>query len=87
MLKEVIATCEKHGTHLTACGEMASYPAGCCLLMALGATNFSVQPDAIHHVRHAISRCNVAALRTALPVLFDLDSADEVEQKMQSLDT
>jgi phosphoenolpyruvate-protein phosphotransferase len=86
MLKEVIATCEKHGTHLTACGEMASDPAGCCLLMALGAMNFSVQPDAIHHVRHAISRCNVAALRTALPVLFDLESADKVEQKMQSLD-
>ena len=58
---------------------------GCSLLAALGATNFSVQPDAIHHVHHAILKLNVAALRTILPPLFDLESADEVEQKIQSL--
>jgi phosphoenolpyruvate-protein kinase (PTS system EI component) len=83
MLKEVISSCEKHGTHLTVCGEMASDPAGCCLLAALGATNLSVQPDAIHLVRDAISKLNVAALRTILPELFDLESADEVEQKIK----
>jgi phosphoenolpyruvate-protein phosphotransferase (PTS system enzyme I) len=85
MLKQVIATCKSHGTHLTVCGEMASDPTGCSLLAALGATNFSVQPDAIHHVHHAISKLNVAALRTMLPSLFNLESADEVEQKIQTL--
>jgi phosphoenolpyruvate-protein kinase (PTS system EI component) len=85
MLKDVISSCEKHGTHLTVCGEMASDPRGCCLLAASGATNFSVLPDGIHHVRHALSKLNVAALRTALPALFDLESADEVEQKIQTL--
>jgi phosphotransferase system enzyme I (PtsI) len=85
MLKEVIATCENHGKHLTVCGEMASDPVGCCLLAASGATNLSIQPDAIHHVRHAISKLNVAALRTILPTLFDLESADEVEQKTRML--
>jgi phosphotransferase system enzyme I (PtsI) len=85
MLNEVISSCEKHGTHLTVCGEMASDPQGCCLLAASGATNFSVLPDGIHHVRHALSKLNVAALRTALPALFDLESADEVEQKIQTL--
>jgi phosphoenolpyruvate-protein kinase (PTS system EI component) len=85
MLKEVISCCKNHGTHLTVCGEMASDPMGCSLLAALGATNFSVQPDAIHHVHHAILKLNVAALRTILPPLFDLESADEVEQKIQSL--
>jgi phosphoenolpyruvate-protein kinase (PTS system EI component) len=85
MLKEVISSCKNHGTHLTVCGEMASDPMGCSLLAALGATNFSVQPDAIHHVRHAISKLNVAALQTILPPLFDLESADEVEQKIRTL--
>lgn len=85
MLKEVISSCNNHGTHLSVCGEMASDPTGCSLLTALGATNFSVQPDAIHHVHRAISKLNVAALRAMLPPLFDLESADEVEQKMQTL--
>jgi len=85
MLKELILICEKHGKHLVVCGEMASDPLGCCLLMASGAMNLSIQPDAIHHVRHAISKRNVAALRTILPTLFDLESADEVEQKIQAV--
>jgi phosphoenolpyruvate-protein phosphotransferase len=85
MLHEAISACEKHGTRLTACGEMASDPVGCCLLAALGALNLSVQPDAIHRVRHAVSKCEVGALRAALPVLFDFDSSEEVEQKMETL--
>jgi len=84
MLQEVISSCNNHGTHLSVCGEMASDPTGCSLLAALGATNFSVQPDAIHHVHRAILKLNVAALRAMLPPLFDLESADEVEQKMQT---
>jgi phosphoenolpyruvate-protein kinase (PTS system EI component) len=85
MLKEVIASCGKQGKELTVCGEMASDPAGCCLLAALGATNLSIQPDAVHQVREALSKLNVAALRAILPTLFDLESADEVEQKIRSL--
>jgi phosphoenolpyruvate-protein kinase (PTS system EI component) len=85
MLNNIITTCEKHGKHLTACGEMASHPAGCCLLAALGAVNLSVQPDAIHHVRHSLSKLNASALRTMLPALFDLESADEVERKIRTL--
>jgi phosphotransferase system enzyme I (PtsI) len=85
MLKGVIAACEHSNTHLTVCGEMASDPAGCCLLAALGATNLSVQPDSVHQVRLAISKCNVTALRAVLPELFALEGADEVEQKLQTL--
>ena len=79
------ARLDKIGTHLTVCGEMASGPTGGCLLAALGATNLSVQPDAIHPVRFAISKLNVAALRTMLPPLFDLESADEVEEKIRTI--
>jgi phosphoenolpyruvate-protein phosphotransferase (PTS system enzyme I) len=86
MIKDIVTSCEKQGTHLTVCGEMASDPVGCCLLAALGATNLSVQPDAVHHVRHALSKRNLGALRAILPTLFGLESADEVEQKIQALD-
>jgi phosphoenolpyruvate-protein phosphotransferase len=85
MLKEVVASCENQGKELTVCGEMASDPVGCCLLAALGATNLSIQPDTVHQVREALSKLNVAALRAILPTLFDLESADEVEQKIRSL--
>jgi phosphoenolpyruvate-protein phosphotransferase len=85
MLKEVIFYCQKHNKNLTVCGEMASDPAGSCLLAALGATNLSVQPDAVHHVRHTLLKLNVSALRNALPGFFDLDSADVVEQKMKTM--
>jgi phosphoenolpyruvate-protein phosphotransferase (PTS system enzyme I) len=85
MLKDVIVACEKYGTHLTVCGEMASDPIGCCLLMALGATNLSVQPDLLQYVRIALSKLNVASLRANLPDLFGLECADEVEQKILTL--
>ncbi len=86
MLKDVIAACGNQGKELTVCGEMASDPAGCCLLAAMGATNLSIQPDTVHQVRDALSKLNVAALRTILPTLFDLESADEVEQKIKTID-
>jgi len=85
MLKDIIASCEDQGKELTVCGEMASDPAGCCLLAALGATNLSIQPDAVDHVRDALSKLNVTALRTILPTLLDLESADEVEQKIRAI--
>ncbi|MDD5673319.1 MAG: PEP-utilizing enzyme [Chitinivibrionales bacterium] len=85
MLKDVIAVCKGHATPLTACGEMASDPLGCRLLASLGATDFSVQPEAIPRVRDAVSKLNVAALQAILPALFDVENADEVEQKIRAL--
>jgi Phosphoenolpyruvate-protein kinase (PTS system EI component in bacteria) len=85
MLKEVIVSCENQSKELTVCGEMASDPLGCCLLAAMGATNLSIQPDAVHQVSQALSKLNVAGLRVIVPTFFDLESADEVEQKMQAL--
>ena len=81
----MIAACADHGKQLTVCGEMASDPTGCCMLAALGAKSLSIQPDAVHHVRHAISKLTVAALQDILPSLFDLDGADEVEQIIQTI--
>jgi phosphoenolpyruvate-protein kinase (PTS system EI component) len=86
MLKGLIVSCVKLNSHLTVCGEMASDPLGCCLLAALGAVNLSVQPDAIHSVRHSLSKVKVAVVRDLLPSIFDLESADEVEQKLKTLD-
>lgn len=82
MLCDIIAACERHNKPLTVCGEMASDPVGAALLMAAGAQNLSIQPDAVHHVHHALSKLNAGALRTLMPELLNLDSADEVEQKL-----
>ncbi|MBN1127995.1 MAG: phosphoenolpyruvate--protein phosphotransferase [Chitinispirillaceae bacterium] len=85
LLKGVVTACGKHSKHLTVCGEMASDTVGCCLLAASGAVNLSVQPDALHHVRHALLKLNLAGLRAALPALYDEESADEVEQKIRKI--
>jgi multiphosphoryl transfer protein len=85
LLKSVIDACGNIGRHCTICGEMASDPAGCRLLAASGATFLSVQPNAVPIVRNAIAKLNATALRTILPVLYDLDSADDVEQTIKAL--
>jgi phosphoenolpyruvate-protein kinase (PTS system EI component) len=51
----------------------------------LDARNISVQPDALHSVRQALSKLNVASLRTVLPTLFELEGANEVEKKIRML--
>jgi phosphoenolpyruvate-protein phosphotransferase len=78
-VSEVIKTCGNHGKHLTVCGDMASDPAGCCLLAAAGATIVSVQPVAIAGIRSALLKCNVGALQKLLPGMYNSESADEVE--------
>jgi phosphoenolpyruvate-protein kinase (PTS system EI component) len=85
IVKEVILTCKNNGKPLTICGEMASDPTGICLLVAMGATKLSAQPDALQRVSQAVSNLNTATLQTVLPELFGLDSADKVEQKMSTL--
>jgi phosphoenolpyruvate-protein kinase (PTS system EI component) len=85
ILHDVIGSCEKHGTHVTVCGEMASDAVGCSLLAALGVTNLSIQPEAIQPVREALLKLDVSAVRAILPELFELESADEVEKKLKSL--
>ncbi len=85
MLKNVITVCNNSGKHLVVCGEIASDPLGCSLLAALGATNVSIQPYAIHGVRNALAALDVASLQAALPQLLTLDSAEEVEDKLRSL--
>jgi phosphoenolpyruvate-protein kinase (PTS system EI component) len=85
IVKEVILTCKNNGKPLTICGEMASDPTGSRLLVAMGATKLSVQPDALQRVSQAVSNLNAAALQTILPEIFDLESADKVEQKMSTL--
>jgi len=56
MLKEVIALVRKTGQGAYGLRRDGSDPAGCCLLAALGATNLSIQPDAVHQVREALSK-------------------------------
>lgn len=85
LLKNVIDSCEKQKKHLTVCGEMAADPIGCTLLVAMGATNLSIQPDSIHHVHHAISKLNVTAIQRELPRLLELESADDVEKGLHVL--
>jgi phosphotransferase system enzyme I (PtsI) len=85
IVKKVILTCKNNGKPLTICGEMASDPTGSRLLVAMGATKLSVQPDALQRVSHAVSNLNTAALQKILPELFDLESSDKVEQKLSTL--
>ena len=82
MLSDIVVACEKHGKPLTACGEMASHPLGCCLLAALGVRRLSVPPGSIPRVRQAISKIKLSELRDKVPGLLSFRSANEVEQQL-----
>jgi len=79
MLQGILTTCKKHNVRITACGEMASDPLGCCLLASLGARFLSVHTEAVHLVRHSLSTLNLSQLRDLLPSIFALKSADSVD--------
>lgn len=84
MLSEILTTCNKHNVRITACGEMASDPLGCCLLASLGLRFLSVHPEAVHIVRHTLSTLNISRLRDMLPSIFTLKSADAVDKLLKT---
>lgn len=84
MLLGIFTTCKKHNVRITACGEMASDPLGCCLLAALGSRFLSVHTEAVHLVRHSLSTLNISQLRDLLPSIFALRSADAVDKLLKS---
>lgn len=84
MLHGILTSCKKYNVRITACGEMASDPIGCCLLASLGFRYLSVHPGAVHIVRQSLSTLNINHLRDLLPSIFALNSADAVDKLLKT---
>ena len=81
LIKDVIASCNKSGIHVTVCGEMAGDITYTKLLLGLGLRSFSMHPQAMPEVKsiiinsdtikikrkiNAILKCNDTSLRRKL---------------------
>ena len=63
ILASCIAAAQKHKKEVALCGEIASDPALAPLLAGLGATRFSMPPDAIPAMRDAMARSSMSILK------------------------
>jgi phosphotransferase system, enzyme I, PtsP len=62
LLRQVVAECERAGTPLSMCGEMAGSPLGAMALIALGFRTLSLTATAIGPVKTMIRSLHVGAL-------------------------
>ncbi len=71
LLGEVAQRCEKAGTSLSLCGEMAGNPLDAMVLVGLGYRDLSMAPSSIGPVKAMIRSLNLGGLRRYIEVLYD----------------
>jgi phosphotransferase system enzyme I (PtsI) len=78
LIKMVIDAGRKYRIPISMCGEMAGDPRYSRLLLGMGLTTFSVHPAALLEVKHAITRCKVAAYRPLVAEILKTDDPVEI---------
>ena len=77
LIKEVIRTGQRHGIHVSLCGEMAAEPLFTLLLLGLGLRRFSCSPPAIPEVKKMIRSVDMAHARQVARRVMGFDSDKE----------
>ncbi len=85
MLKNIIMKCKAQKKQVVSCGEMASHPLGSALLIALGITHLSAQPETISQIYNSLKNRKLAELKKIIPEIVNYERAEEVEQKLHFL--
>jgi phosphotransferase system enzyme I (PtsI) len=84
-VKRIIDAAEAHGIPLVICGEMAGSPVYAAILIGLGATELSMNPNSIPRVRKTVSAIAFEEAREITGQLLKCKSSDAVEQKATEL--
>ncbi|MBN8530912.1 MAG: phosphoenolpyruvate--protein phosphotransferase [Alphaproteobacteria bacterium] len=71
VLRHIVTSCEKHGTHLSFCGEMASRPLEAMALVGLGIRQLSMPPSAIGPVKEMIRSLCLGEIKSVLQEQFE----------------
>jgi len=85
LIKTVIDAGRLAGIPVSLCGEMASDPKYTRLLLGMGLTYFSVQPNALLEIKHIINTSKINSLRPRVRKILQLHRAGEIEQQVRRL--
>jgi len=81
---QVIDACSKAGKPLTVCGEMAGSPFYVLVLIGLGATDLSINPDSIESVSRVIAGVSYEETAELISEIEKFTTADEIENIVET---
>lgn len=80
LVSNVIQAGERHGTEVAMCGEMAADPLMVPLLVGLGLTRFSMNPQAVPVVRSLVRQLSYRESATMARQAINMTTAREIEE-------
>jgi len=88
-LKQLVDVGERHRITVKFCGEVASNPLYCLVLLGLGATSFSMNSHSIPLIRRLLRSVSCQQVRTKVAPLLEMSSPDQMcryaAQKLEPL--
>lgn len=82
-LARVIGACEKHGTPVTLCGEIAAMPRTAVLLFGMGLRSYSISPAFVPIIKEVVSHLTVDRSRQIVDRVLKMKTSAEISKYMQ----
>lgn len=83
LIQMVLRAAEKHGKHVTVCGQMSSDPRFIPLLLGMGLRSLSVTPQAIPQLKEVVRNLSISEAERISQHACSLDLARDVEHYLQ----
>ncbi len=83
LIQMVLRAAEKHGKHVTVCGQMSSDPRFIPLLLGMGLRSLSVTPQAIPRLKEVVRNLSISEAERISQHACSLDLARDVEHYLQ----
>jgi len=83
LIEMVVSACQKKGTPVSICGEMAGDPMIILALLALGVNDFSMQPVSIPRVKNVVLNTDIKRLKKILATLKTYSEISELENLLK----
>jgi len=80
LIKQLVVTAEKHGKIVELCGEMASDPDGCIVLVGLGIKALSMNAPLIPVIKKRLSGISISSAKSLAISALDVSSPEEVRK-------
>lgn len=84
LLKQIADAGQRHNIPVYICGEMAGEPLFVPILLGMGLTELSTNPQDIPMVKNAVRAIDVHEAQTFVDRILSLTSAEQIEQLLQS---
>ena len=85
LIKDVIASCNKSGIHVTVCGEMAGDITYTKLLLGLGLRSFSMHPQAMPEVKSIIINSDTIKIKRKINATLKCNDTSNRKKLIKSL--